>query len=189
MNNTAAVTAATHPSVRTAGTAATYPSVVTAAQTQTVRRLIIPGLAAGAAFLGFEMLAGAPSTSLWAFPQSIPQTVGLTAPTAALDPLALVLGVAIHLVFSVGLGLVFIALAQRLGLRGTGRLLIAGALFMWAESGISIWAVIHTFFPSNMYILFGAVPFWASFVGRTGFGLILAALYARMWTATAPSSK
>jgi hypothetical protein len=152
-------------------------------------RLIAPGLAAGAAFLGFEMLAGAFSTSLWAFPQSIPQTVGLTMPTASLDPVALVLGVAIHFAFSVGLGLVFISLAQRLGLRSTRSLLIAGVLFMWAESGVSIWAVIHTLFPSNMTILFSAVPFWASFTGRTAFGLVVAALYARMWTAPTQSSE
>lgn len=159
--------------------AANYASIDISAQAQTARRLVTPGLAAGATFLGFEMLAGAFSTSAWAFPQSIPQTVGLTAPTAALDPLALVVGVAIHFVFSVGLGMVFIGLAQRLGLRGTVRLLIAGVLFMWAESAISIWAVLHTFFPSNLPILFSAVPFWASFVGRTGFGLVLAAVYAR----------
>lgn len=155
----------------TTSLAATYSSVQ--------KDLIVPGLAAGAAFLGFEMLSGAFSTNAWAFPQSIPQTIGLTSPTSALDPLALVLGVAIHLAFSIGLGLVFIALAQRLGLRGTRRLLLAGVLFMWAESAISIWAVLHTFFPSTLYILFSAVPFWASFVGRTGFGLILAALYSR----------
>jgi len=70
--------------------AARYPSVDISAQSQTARRLVVPGLAAGAVFLGFEMLAGAFSTSAWAFPQSIPQTVGLTLPTAALDPLGLV---------------------------------------------------------------------------------------------------
>jgi hypothetical protein len=137
---------------------------------------------AGAAFLGIELLAGAFSTTVWAFPQSIPQTANLTAPTSALDPVALALGVAIHFAFSVGLGLVFIALANRLGLRSTRSLLLAGVLFMWAESGISIWAVIHTLFPANMSILFSAVPFWASFAGRTAFGLVLAAQYARMWT-------
>ena len=137
--------------IASATTTASYPTVESAAPVahSAAYRLIVPGLVAGAAFLAFEMLAGATSTSLWAFPQSIPQTVDLTAPTAALDPVALVLGVGIHLAFSVGLGLVFIALAQRLGLRGTVRLLVAGALFMWLESGVSIWGVIHTFFPSN----------------------------------------
>jgi len=143
-----------------------------------IRRWVAPGVGAGAAFLGFEMLAGAVTTSAWAFPQSIAQTIRLAAPTTALDPAALLLGIAIHMAFSVGLGMIFIALAKRLGLRGTGHLLVAGVLFMWAESAISIWAVLHTFFPSTLYILFSAVPFWASFVGRTCFGVVLARLAA-----------
>jgi hypothetical protein len=145
-----------------------------------VRRWLVPGLAAGAAFLGFEMVAGAATgTTAWAFPQSIVQTVGLAAPNDALDPASLLLGMTIHMAFSVGLGVIFVALAQRLGLRGTGRLLVAGVLFMWLESAISIWAVLHTLFPSTLPILFDAVPFWASFVGRTMFGVVLASLVAR----------
>jgi len=131
------------------------------------------GLTAGAAFLGFEMAVGAFTTQAWAFPQSIVQTDGLGAPTSALEPSQLLMGVAIHLAFSVGLGVIFAALTQRLGLSG-GKLLIAGAVFMWAESAISIWAVLHTLFPATLPLLFAAVPFWASFVGRTGFGLVLA---------------
>jgi hypothetical protein len=143
-----------------------------------VRHWVAPGLAAGAVFLAFEMLVGAVTTTTWAFPQSIVQTIGLAAPTPALDSFALLLGVTIHLAFSVGLGVIFIALGQRLGLRGTRRLLVAGVLFMWAESAISIWAVLHTLFPSTLYILFSAVPFWASIVGRTTFGLVLASYVA-----------
>jgi hypothetical protein len=101
-------------------------------------------------------------------------------PTTALEPTQLVAGVAIHILFSIGLGVLFIALAERLRLSG-GKLLAAGVLFMWAESGISIWAVLHTLFPSTLPLLFAAVPFWASFVGRTGFGVVLASMYARVW--------
>jgi len=132
-----------------------------------------PGLVAGAAFLGFEVAAGAFTTSPWAFPQSIVQTVGLGAPTGAFDLIQTALGSGIHLAFSVGLGLVFIALSRRLGLAGW-RIFVAGALFTWAESAISIWLVLHSLFPATLPLLFAAVPFWASFVGRTGFGLVLA---------------
>jgi hypothetical protein len=143
-----------------------------------VRRWVLPGLGAGAAFLAFEMLVGAATTTAWSFPQSIVQTIGLAAPTSALDPSALLLGIAIHMAFSVALGVIFIALARRVGLRGAGRLLVAGVLFMWAESAISIWAVLHTLFPSTLYIIFSAVPFWASIVGRSAFGLVLGSLVA-----------
>ncbi len=136
-------------------------------------RWVTPGLVAGAAFLGFEVAAGAFSTSAWAFPQSIAQTIGLGAATAAFDPLETGLGVAIHLAFSVGLGVLFVQIARLLGLAGW-KLVVAGVLFMWAESAVSIWLVLHTLFPSTLPLLFAAVPFWASFVGRTGFGVVLA---------------
>lgn len=143
-----------------------------------LRHWVAPGVGAGAAFLGIEMIAGAATTTVWAFPQSIVQTIGLAAPTLTLEPFALLLGITIHMAFSVGLGVHFVALARRLHLRGTGHLLIAGAVFMWAESAISIWGVLHTLFPSTLDILFSAVPFWASVVGRTAFGLVLAGLVA-----------
>jgi hypothetical protein len=41
--------------------------------------------------------------------------------------------------------------------------------------------VLHTLFPSTLPLLFAAVPFWASFVGRSGFGVLLALAYARAW--------
>jgi hypothetical protein len=143
-----------------------------------VRACVVPGLGAGAAFLGFEMVVGAFTTTAWSFPQAIPQVIGLVPPTSEFEPISTLLGVVIHLAFSIGLGVLFAAIARQLGLRG-GKLVAAAVLFMWAESAISIWAVLHTLFPATLPFLFGAVPFWASFVGRTGFGLVLAALYAR----------
>ena len=137
------------------------------------RQWLVPGLAAGLVFLAFEMLAGAMSTSVWQFPEAIAQTIGIGAPTAAFQPTSLAAGIAIHFVFSVALGVVFVALAQRLQLSGP-RLLIGAIVFMYAESAISIWAVLHTFFPATLPVLLGAVPFWASLFGRTAFGLTLA---------------
>ena len=143
-------------------------------------RWIVPGLTAGGAFLGFEMLAGSISTSVWAFPQSVAQTIGIGSPTPALAPASLLAGIAIHLAFSVGLGVLFIAIANRFSL--TGRTLVAaGVLYMWVESAISIWLVLHTLVPDTLPVLLGAVPFWASFLGRSGFGVILALMYARHW--------
>jgi hypothetical protein len=136
------------------------------------RQWLVPGLAAGLVFLAFEMLAGAMSTSAWQFPEAIAQTIGIGSPTAAFQPTSLVAGIAIHFSFSVALGILFVAIAQRLRLCGA-RLLIGAIVFMYAESAISIWAVLHTFFPATLPVLLGAVPFWASLVGRTAFGVTL----------------
>src|ERR1700681_2504858 len=108
------------------------------ATSQVVSRWLLPGLTAGAAFLGFEMLAGSISTSLWAFPQSVAETIGIGAPTYALAPASLLAGIAIHLAFSVGLGILFMAIADRFSVRGR-TLVAAGVLYMWVESAISIW--------------------------------------------------
>ncbi len=145
-------------------------------RTDAARRFIVPGLIAGTGFLAFEMLVGAATTSAWSFPQAIVQTIGVGVPTSQLNLGELVLGVVIHLAFSVGLGVLFVAIAERFGLSGP-RLLATGVLYMWAESFISIWLVLHTLFPDTLPILFAAVPFWASFVGRSGFGILLALTY------------
>src|SRR6516225_6439788 len=87
------------------------------------RQWLVPGLAAGLVFLACEMLAGAMSTSVWQFPEAIAQTIGIGAPTDAFQPTSLVAGVAIHFVFSVALGVMFVAIARRLKLSGA-RLLI-----------------------------------------------------------------
>jgi hypothetical protein len=136
----------------------------------TAYRWLVPGLSAGATFLGIEMLAGSLASDPWRFPSAIAETIGVN------SPLSPALGVAIHFAFSVLLGAVFIAWAERFQVRGR-KLLVAGVLFMWAESAISIWLVLHNLYPNTLPILLAAVPFWASLLGRTTFGLVLAAVY------------
>src|SRR5215471_7802188 len=97
------------------------------------RQWLVPGLAAGVVFLGFEMLAGAISTSAWQFPEAIAQTIGIGSPSEAFQPTSFVAGIAIHFAFSVALGVLFVAAAQRLRLSGT-RLLIGAIVFIYAES-------------------------------------------------------
>jgi hypothetical protein len=139
----------------------------------TARRYLVPGLSAGAVFLSIELLAGAFTTDLWRFPAAIAETIGVN------SPLAPALGVVIHFAGSMLLGALFVVCAERFQLRGR-RLLAAGVLFMLAESPISIWLVLHTLFPTTLPILFDAVPFWASLLGRIMFGVVLAEVYARV---------
>lgn len=141
----------------------------------TARRWMLPGLTAGSVFLGVELLAGAATTSLWRFPQAIAEVVGV--PWA----FSIEAGLAIHFGFSLALGALFIAFAQRFNIRRQRSLLAAGLLFMWLESAVSIWLVLHTLFPNTLPLLFAAVPFWASFLGRNAFGLVLAESYRRLW--------
>jgi hypothetical protein len=90
-------------------------------------------------------------------------------------------GLAIHFGFSLALGALFITFARRFNIRRQRSLLAAGLLLMWLESAVSIWLVLHTLFPTTLPVLFAAVPFWASFLGRNAFGLVLAEAYRRLW--------
>ena len=139
----------------------------------TARRYVVPGLSAGAVFLAIELLAGAFTTDLWRFPSAIAETIGVN------SPLSPALGVVIHFTCSALLGALFVAFAERFQVRGR-KLLAAGVLFMLAESSISIWLVLHTLFPTTLPILFAAVPFPASLLGRIMFGVVLAEVYARI---------
>ena len=54
---------------------------------------------------------------------------------------------------------------------------MAGAIvFSGVETGFTIWAVLHTVVPSRLPFLLGSTPFWASFVGHVGFGVVLGLL-------------
>ncbi|MBV9322216.1 MAG: hypothetical protein JO352_00345 [Chloroflexi bacterium] len=152
---------------------ATVQQPTTAALRPSASRWLVPGLTAGAVFLGIELLAGWLTTSLWSFPEAIAEMIGVP-PSWSLP-----VGIIVHFTFSLGLGAVFVALAERFQLRGL-KLLAAGVLFIMAESPISIWLVLNTLYPTTLPILFAAVPFWASLLGRIAFGLTLAGTYARI---------
>jgi hypothetical protein len=140
---------------------------------------LLPGLIAGAGFLVIAMVGGALGTTLWALPDGIAQAVGMSVPARygfALWPL--LVGIAIHLAFSTGLGVIFIAITRWLRLHGW-LLVVAALIFITAESAISIWGVLHNILPTNAFYTFlGAVPLWASILGRYTYGLILGLLLA-----------
>jgi hypothetical protein len=147
------------------------------------RRWIVPGLAAGALFLGLELLFGAFTTTVWAFPEGIAHTIGIGAPGYDFQPLPLLTGAAVHLLVSVGLGAVFTALADRLRLTGTA-VVIAAWLFSGVETAVAIWVVLHTLLPATLPLLLGSVPLWASIVGHNAYGLTLGLLLTTQDRAT-----
>ncbi len=134
-----------------------------------------PGLIAGATFLVFEMVVGSFATTTWAFPEGIAHTIGIGVPGYEWQPWSLLAGVIVHLTVSVGLGVLFIVIARRLRLTDS-KLVVGAIVFSGVETAFTIWAVLHTLVPSQLPFLLGSTPFWASFVGHSGFGLILGLL-------------
>ena len=143
---------------------------------------VLPGLTAGAVFLAVALLVSAFTTTVWAVPDSIAQAIGMAAPAGygfALVPV--VVGVAVHLAFSIGLGAIFTALAQRLQLHGW--LLVAAAVtFIGIETPITLWGVLYHLLPATTFQYFlHALLFWGSFLGRMMYGLTLGLFLDRLW--------
>lgn len=92
-------------------------------------------------FLFIVMVACALTTTAWAMPDGIAKAVGIDAPTGdGFAPVPLLVGVAIHLAVSIGLGATFTAIAYWRRLHGW--VLVVGAMiFSVIESAIAIWRI------------------------------------------------
>ena len=146
-------------------------------QTSLVRstsRWFLPGLIAGVVFLAIALLTGALSTTVWAMPEAIARTVGVSAPVGygfALGPL--LVGIVVHLVLSIALGAVFTATA--LWLRLHGWVLVAAAVvFVSVETAVALWVVLHNILSDNTFSYYlSAIPWWGSVLGHYAYALIL----------------
>lgn len=140
-------------------------------------RWFLPGLIAGTVFLAIALLAGALSTTVWAMPEAIAQTVGVSAPVGygfALGPL--LVGVVVHLVLSVGLGAVFTAIALWLRLHGWV-LVAAAAVFVSVETAVALWVVLHNMLSATAFSYYlSAIPLWGSLLGHYAYALVLGLL-------------
>jgi hypothetical protein len=143
-------------------------------------RWLLPGLVAGVAFLAVVVAAGALDTSVWAVPDGIAAVLGVGSRGYRYQGAAVLVGVAAHLAVSVLLGVLYLAIARRLRLRGA--LLVLGAwLFSGIETPVSLWGVVHTIVSgSTFHYYLDAVPFWASFLGHTVYGLVLGLMSVRV---------
>ena len=140
-------------------------------------RWFLPGLIAGVVFLAVALLAGALSTTIWAMPEAIAQTMGINAPIGydfALGPL--LVGIVVHLVLSIALGAVFTAIALRLRLHGWV-LVVAAAVFVSIETAVALWVVLHNIESASTFSYYlSAIPLWGSLLGHYAYALVLGLL-------------
>ncbi|HEU5200564.1 MAG TPA: hypothetical protein VFU32_13075 [Ktedonobacterales bacterium] len=146
----------------------------------TLSRWVLPGLIAGAVFLAVALVTGALATTVWAMPDAIAQTIGIAAPAGygfALVPV--VVGIAVHLALSIGLGAMFTALAWRLRLHGW-IVVAAAVLFITIETPVALWVVMNNLLPATTFHFFlAAIPWWGSVLGHYLYALVLGLLLAR----------
>ncbi len=80
--------------------------------TKTVLNWILPGLIAGLVFAMWAMVVGLFTSTLWAPPQGIAQSIGIGSPGHNFQPVPFVVGLVGHMMNSIVLGVVFIAIAR-----------------------------------------------------------------------------
>ena len=152
---------------------------------------VLPGFIAGVVFLSIALLSGATTTNFWAMPDAIAYTIGIAAPAGygfALEPV--LVGITIHLAFSIALGVIFTAFARWRQLHGW-LLVLAGVLFIMLETPIMLWGVLHSLLPTaTFYYFLGALPWWGSVFGRCIYGLVLGLVLNRFatWKPQEPST-
>jgi hypothetical protein len=141
---------------------------------------VLPGLIAGAGFLSIALISGALATTVWAIPDAIAQTIGVTAPAGySFEPVPVLVGIAVHLALSIGLGIIFTGFARWRQLHGW-LLVAAAAVFITIETPMALWAVMHTLLPATTFQFFlAAIPLWGSVLGHYLYALILGLLLAR----------
>lgn len=140
-------------------------------------RWFLPGLIAGVVFLAIALLTGALSTTVWAMPEAIARTMGVSAPIGygfALGPL--LIGVVVHLVLSIALGAAFTAISLWLRLRGWV-LVVAAAVFVSIETAVALWVVLHNMLSAAVFSYYlSAIPWWGSVLGHYAYALVLGLL-------------
>ena len=138
---------------------------------------VLPGFIAGVVFLSIALVTGAMVTNVWAMPNAIAHVIGIAAPAGygfALVPV--LVGIVVHLVFSITLGVIFTAFARWRRLHGWV-LVVVGVLFIMLETPIALWGVLHSLLPTTTFSYFlGALPWWGSVFGRCMYGLVLGLL-------------
>lgn len=141
---------------------------------------VLPGLIAGAVFLAIAFIIGALVTTVWAMPDAIAKVMGFAAPAGyGFATVPVLVGVAVHLALSIGLGAIFTAFARWWRLYGW-RLVVAGVIFVSIETPIALWVVLHTLLPAATFHFFlAAIPWWGSVFGHYLYALILGLLLAR----------
>ncbi|HUZ90105.1 MAG TPA: hypothetical protein VMU49_09815 [Candidatus Acidoferrales bacterium] len=140
-------------------------------------RWILPGLIAGVVFAMWAMMVGLFTSTLWAAPQGIAQSVGIGSPGHAFQLIPFLIGMMGHMVNSVIIGIVFIAIARSAHLRGAGAV-IGGMMWGLIVYGTMFWVVLRGLLASTSASFLSANPEWSWIAAHLMFGVVLGALVA-----------
>jgi uncharacterized membrane protein YagU involved in acid resistance len=145
--------------------------------TRTVLNWVLPGLIAGLVFAMWAMVVGLFTSTLWAPPQGIAQSIGIGSPGHNFQLVPLVVGLIGHMMNSIVLGVIFIAIARALRLHGLSA--VAGGMAYGVIVYVAMyWVLLRGILNSTSASFLSSNPEWSWIAGHLMFGVVLGALAA-----------
>ena len=145
--------------------------------TRTVLKWALPGLIAGLVFAMWAMVVGIFTSTLWAPPQGIAQSIGIGSPGHNFQLVPLVVGLMGHMMNSIVFGVVFIAIARAVRLSGPA-VVVGGMAYGVIVYAAMYWVLLRGILSSTSASFLSANPEWSWIAAHLMFGVVLGALAA-----------
>jgi uncharacterized membrane protein YagU involved in acid resistance len=145
--------------------------------TRTVLNWALPGLIAGLVFAMWAMVVGLFTSTLWAPPQGIAQSIGIGTAGHNFQLVPLLVGLMGHMMNSIVLGLIFIAIARALRLQGIAAV-VGGMVYGLVVYVAMYWVLLRGVLTSTSGSFLSANPEWSWIAAHLMFGVVLGALAA-----------
>jgi hypothetical protein len=145
--------------------------------TRTVLNWILPGLSAGLVFAMWAMVVGLFTSTLWAPPQGIAQSIGIGSAGHNFQLVPLVVGLMGHMMNSIALGVVFLAIARAIRLHGPAAV-VGGMVYGVIVYLGMYWVLLRGVLSATSGSFLSANPEWSWIAAHLMFGVVLGALAA-----------
>jgi len=144
---------------------------------RTVLNWALPGLIAGLVFAMWAMFVGLFTSTLWAPPQGIAQSIGIGSPGHNFQLVPFVAGLIGHMMNSIVLGVIFVAIARTLRLQSYAAV-VGGMVYGVIVYGAMYWVLLRGVLSSTSASFLSANPEWSWIAAHLMFGVVLGALAA-----------
>jgi len=145
--------------------------------TRTVLNWALPGLIAGLVFAMWAMFVGLFTSTLWAPPQGIAQSIGIGSPGHNFQLVPFVAGLIGHMMNSIVLGVIFVAIARALRLQSYAAV-VGGMVYGVIVYAAMYWVLLRGVLSSTSASFLSANPEWSWVAAHLMFGVVLGALAA-----------
>src|SRR5712664_1135486 len=145
--------------------------------TRMVLNWALPGLIAGLVFAMWAMVVGLFTSTLWAPPQGIAQSIGIGTAGHNFQLVPLLVGLMGHMMNSIVLGAIFIAIARAIRLQGIAAV-VGGMVYGLIVYVAMYWVLLRGVLSSTSASFLSANPEWSCIAAHLMFGVVMGALAA-----------